>query len=184
MSADRPVSKEDVAVLLASALGQEKSHEVVATAARSLGITRAGFTGDDVRAIFDALVKAEGLVGVVARFAVSRGDVHKLVARASAHDESALAARPEPRSPGKSGADRPPSIPATVDIVHLIAPALGAEKARDAIEAAAGRRGIDTSRGLSHDAALSVLDELTKVEGIVGVVARFAKARFLLNPNG
>ena len=180
MSADRPISKEDVAVLLASALGQEKSYEVVATAARALNITRTGFTGDDVRAIFDALVKAEGLVGVVARFAVSRGDVRKLIAMAPAPDGGAVAARPEPHSRGDARAARSSGSPPAVDIVHLIAPALGVEKAREAIESAAARRGIDLSRGLSHDAALSVLDEMTKVEGIVGVVARFAKARFLL----
>ena len=67
--------------------------------------------------------------------------------------------------------------------MHLIAPALGAEKARDAIEQAAARRGVDVSTGLSHSGALAILDEMTKVEGIVGVVARFAKARFLLSPD-
>jgi hypothetical protein len=42
---------------------------------------------------------------------------------------------------------------------------------------------VDFATGLSHAGALAVLDEMTKVEGIVGVVARFAKARFLLNPD-
>jgi hypothetical protein len=67
--------------------------------------------------------------------------------------------------------------------MDLIAPALGAEKARDAIEHAAARCGVDVSTGLSYDGALSVLDEMTNVEGIVGVVARVAKARVLLKPN-
>jgi hypothetical protein len=35
-------------------------------------------------------------------------------------------------------------------------------------------------QSLTRDEALSVLDELARSEGIVGVVARFAKARFLL----
>ena len=183
MSADRPISKEDVAVLLASALGQDKSDEVVATTAKALGIVQAGYTGENVRAIFDKLVKAEGLVGVVARFAVSRGDVDKLIAKAprtSAQPQQI--GRPEFRVGGMSGSTH--THAPTCDIMHLIAPALGVEKARDAIEAAAARRGVDVATGLSYNGALSVLDEMTKVDGIVGVVARFAKARFLLNPNG
>ena len=182
MSADRPITKQDLAVLLASALGQDKSDEVIATTAKTLGITLPGFRGEDVRAIFDKLVEAEGLVGVVARFAVSRGDVEKLIAK------GAQAAAPQPIGRAEVHVGRAhsgtPTLAPTVDIMHLIAPALGAEKARDAIEAAAARRGVDVATGLSHTGALAVLDEMTKVEGIVGVVARFAKARFLLNPNG
>ena len=178
MSADRPISKEDVAVLLASALGQDKSDEIVASTSRALGITRAGYSADDVRALFDRLVKAEGLVGVVARFAVSRGDVDKLIAKAPR-----VSAEPIGRPDFRVGsAAMPPPPVVRIEIMHLIAPALGAEKARDAIEQAAARRGVDVSTGLSYSGALSVLDEMTKVEGIVGIVARFAKARFLLNP--
>jgi hypothetical protein len=181
MSADRPISTEDVAVLLASALGQDKSDEIVMSTARALGIARHGYTGEEVRAMFDQLVTAEGLVGVVARFAVSRGDVDKLIAKA-AKGAPPQVGRPEYRIGESSTApSSPPPRPERVEILHLIAPALGAEKARDAIEQAAARRGVDVSTGLSHNGAIAVLDEMTKVEGIVGVVARFAKARFLLD---
>lgn len=183
MSADRPLSNEDVAVLLASALGQDKSDEIVMSTARSLGIMRPGFTGEEVRALFDKLGKAEGLVGVVARFAVSRGDVDKLVAKASKAAPPQVG-RPEYRIGMSSTTPSAPSArPERVEILHLIAPALGAEKARDAIEQAAARRGVDLATGLSYKGALAVLEEMTKVEGIVGVVARFAKARFLLDPS-
>ena len=173
MSADRPISKDDLAVLLASALGQHKSEELVAATASRLGLTRPTLSADDVRGIFDTLARTEGLVGVVARFAVSRGDVDKLLARAEATAASPSCGNMQvaASSPGHAG----------FDIVHLISPALGVEKARESVEHAAGRRGIDPRAPLSYDAALSVLDELTKVEGIVGVVARFAKARFLLD---
>ena len=184
MSADRPITKDDIAVLLASALGQDKSDEVVATAARAAGISRTAYVGDDIRGIFDKLVKAEGLVGVVARFAVSRGDVEKLIARVPTQPAKAKAGTPDARSGGREAAP-PQSLPPSVaiDIMHLIVPALGIEKSRDAIEQAAARRGIDLSSGLTYNGALAVLDEMTKIEGIVGVVARFAKARFLLNPH-
>jgi hypothetical protein len=183
MSADRPITKHECAVLLASALGQDKSDEVVATAARGAGIVRTAYTADDVRAIFDKLVKAEGLVGVVARFAVSRGDVDKLMAKAPKTPPPVQIGRPQFRV-GATAPPPPARAPMErVDLMNLLAPALGAEKARDAIEQAAARRGVDVSTGLSHTGALAILDEMTKVEGIVGVVARFAKARFLLNPD-
>lgn len=181
MSADRTISKDEIAVLLASALGQDKSDEVVTTAARALGITRTAYTGEDVRAIFEKLVKIDGLIGVVARFAVSRRDVERLITRAESMVSPQIGRPDFAAAMGSAPARR--GVTATVDILPLIAPALGVEKARDAIEAAAARRGVDIATGLSHTGALAVLDEMTKVEGIVGVVARFAKARFLLNPS-
>jgi hypothetical protein len=185
MSADRPITKDDIAVLLASALGQDKSDEVVASAARAAGISRTAYQGDDIRGIFEKLVKAEGLVGVVARFAVSRGDVEKLIARVPRTPARPHTANSD-RYSGSPDAGSPHSLPPSVaiDIMHLIVPALGTEKARDAIEQAATRRGVDLAKGLTYNGALTVLDEMTKIEGIVGVVARFAKARFLLNPHG
>jgi hypothetical protein len=181
MSADRPISREEVAVLLAPALGHEKSLELVISTARALGVTRAELTPEQVRAVFDKLVTVDGLVGVVARFAVSRGDLGKLLARPAPAISQPQIGRPQFRV-GASAPPRPSAPTATVDIMHLISPALGVEKARDAIEQAAARRGVDIATGLSHDGALAVLDEMSKVEGIVGVVARFAKARFLLTP--
>lgn len=185
MSADRPISKDDVAFLLASALGQHKSDELVASTASALGLTRAAYTASDVRGIFGKLVTTDGLVGVVARFAVSRGDVDKLVARA----EKAAASAARSATDGHGGASpsndaglSPASARGPSEIVLLISPALGLEKAREAIGQAATRRGIDPSVPFSHADALAVLDEMTKVDGIVGVVARFAKARFLLAP--
>ena len=182
MSADRPITREDIAVLLASALGQDKSDEIVASAARAAGISRTSYVADDIRGIFDKLVKAEGLVGVVARFAVSRGDVEKLIARVPKQGSAPQVGHQDLRGGAATAAAQsgPPS--AAIDIMHLIVPALGTEKAREAIEQAATRCRVDLTSGLSYNSALAVLDEMTKVEGIVGVVARFAKARFLLNP--
>jgi hypothetical protein len=180
MSVDRPITRQDIAVLLAPALGQDKSDEVVASAAREAGITRTSYLSDDIRVIFERLVKAEGLVGVVGRFAVSRGDVERLVARVP-RQPAVQVGRPDYGAAAQSAPQSlPPSV--AIDIMHLIVPALGTEKARQAIEQAAARRGVDIATGLSYNGALAVLDEMANVEGIVGVVARFAKARFLLNP--
>ena len=182
MTADRSITRQDIAVLLAPALGQDKSDEVVASAARAAGITRTSYLGDDIRGIFHWLVKVEGLVGVVARFAVSRGDVERLIGRMPKQAPAVQVGRPDFGAATQSAPQTLPP-PVAIDIMHLIVPALGTEKARQAIEQAAARRGVDIATGLSYNGALAVLDEMTKVEGIVGVVARFAKARFLLNPH-
>jgi hypothetical protein len=183
MTVDRPIPKEDLAVLLASALGQDKSDEVIAAAARSLGLPRVAFSGEEVRAIFEVLAKAEGLIGVIARFATSRGDVDRLVAREARRSLPVASGPLDPLIGRPAPTGLPKVCPRVFDLTPLLAPALGAEKARDAIVSAAEFRGLDAS-GLSHASALVVLDEIAKIGGIVGVVARFAKARFLLDNPG
>jgi hypothetical protein len=163
MSAPRPIPRDELAMLLASALGLEKSIEVVLTAARSIGLSGNAYSHEEARAIFEALSQVEGLVGVVARFAVSRGDLEIVLSRA----------------PPSVRAMRTLPAPEEIDLVSLLAPALGTEKARDATLAAAAKLGLDAS-SLSRDGALAVLEDLAQKEGIVGVVARFAKTRFLL----
>jgi hypothetical protein len=167
---DRTISKDELTKLLAPSLGQEKSEEVVVTTARSLGFSPPYFSATEVRALFDRLSRVEGLIGVVARFAVSRGDVETLVEKALTQSSRMLRAK-EPSSTKVRVA--------AVDLLPLLAPALGTEKARDAVTTTAQRLNFDP-QSLTRDEALSVLDELARSEGIVGVVARFAKARFLL----
>lgn len=165
MSDDRTIPRDQVTRLLASALGQEKSEEVVGTAARAHGIAGLAFSPDEVREIFQSLSRSEGLVGVVARFAISRGDVEALVAEAPLSNRQP-SLRPEPKA-------------VAVDLVPLLAPALGTEKARDATEASATKLGIDLTQ-LTREQALLLLDDMAATDGMVGVVARFAKARLLL----
>jgi hypothetical protein len=165
VSSDRPILREDLTVLLSSALGQEKSEEVVVSAARELGYAPStSYSADETRAIFERLSLVAGLVGVVARFAISRGDVEKLAARARPSQQQKVAS-PKPTA---------------TDLIPLLAPAIGVEKAREAIENGCARLGLDP-KSLTSENAIAVLDLLAKAEGIVGVVARFAKARYLLS---
>lgn len=166
----RTIPTSELARLLASALGQEKSSEVIASAAEELSLSGPLYSAPEARAIFERLARTEGLIGVVARFAISRGDVGALVGR----DAGAPCA---PRDDETAEAE-----PEAVDLLPLFAPALGAEKATDSIAAACARLGLDPSR-LTREGALSVLDDLARAEGIVGVVARFAKARFVRAPH-
>lgn len=170
MADERTIPKDELTKLLAAALGQEKSDEVVVSTARSLGCGPLYFSPPEVRALFEALSKAEGLIGVVARFAVSRGDVDALVEKAMTESS---------RHPAAYEHSSAKLRIAAVDLLPLLAPALGTEKARDAVTTTAQRLRFDL-QSLTRDQALTVLDELAQSEGIVGVVARFAKARFLL----
>lgn len=167
---ERTIPKDELTKLLAAALGQEKSDEVIATTARSLGIGPVYFSAGDVRALFTTLSNAEGLIGVVARFAVSRGDVEALVEKAMTESSRHPVAKEHASANLRISA---------VDLLPLLAPALGTEKARDAVTTTAQRLRFDP-QSLTREQALTVLDELAQSEGIVGVVARFAKARFLL----
>jgi hypothetical protein len=169
---EHTISKDELTKLLAAALGQEKSEEVVVSTARSLGLTPPNFSAAEVQALFAMLSKADGLIGVVARFAVSRGDVDTLVERA--RTESSRNLRASDPSSAKLRIT-------AVDLLPLLAPALGTEKARDAVTTTAQRMRLDP-QNLSREQALGVLDALAESDGIVGVVARFAKARFLLEP--
>ena len=85
-------------------------------------------------------------------------------------------------SMGNSVPSEPPPRPgaATVDLVALLAPALGADKAREVVLAAA-RSFRFAPMALSQAQALTVLEQLAATPGIVGVVCRFAKARVLLS---
>jgi hypothetical protein len=168
---DRTITKDELTKLLAAALGQEKSDEVVMATARSLGISPP-FAAGEVRMVFATLSKAEGLIGVVARFAVSRGDVEALVEKAMVQST---------RNPRVNDPSSEKLRIAAVDLLPLLAPALGTEKARDAVTTTAQRMRFDP-QSLSREQALTVLDELARSEGIIGVVARFAKARYLLEP--
>jgi hypothetical protein len=168
MAAEKLIQLSEISVLLSSALGQEKSDELVLSAARDLGFASAsesGYASDEVRAIFEKLSRIDGLVGVVSRFAVSRGDVDRLAARAPISEKKVAVKRPKASA---------------TELIPLLAPAIGVEKAKEAIDSATTRLGLDAN-ALAPEDAVAVLDLLAKSEGIVGVVARFAKARFLLS---
>jgi hypothetical protein len=176
MSDARTIPREQLTRLLASALGQEKSEEVISSAARAQGLSSLSFSPDEVREIFHLLAKAEGLVGVVARFALSRGDIEAVLAEAPISSRDAREARETTDAATVAHAETKATVG---DILLLLAPALGTEKARDATAEAAARLGLDLTN-LTRDEAILLLDDMANVEGIVGVVARFAKARFLL----
>lgn len=159
-----PIKTKAIAALLAPALGQEKGEELVRNAARTLGLDRERFSPDEVRAVFECIARASGLVGLVARFALERGELEELIAQKIARPASVA----------------PPS-PA-IDVLSLLAPAIGYEKARDVVDAAAKELGV-SAEACDRETAILLLEIIGRSDGIVGVVARFARTRVLLEPD-
>ncbi len=176
----RSIKRSQLVGLLAPTLGYEKSDGHVVAAARELGVA----LGHEVRvehvlAILDRLAAAEGLVGVAARFVQVRGELDTMIgaAVASLRPQSMATSTPTQAVP----APRAPSTSRVSfeEIAMFVAPALGDVVARGAVgkhAAALDVRGPEASRA---DAA-RILDAMSQVEGMIGVVASFAKARFLL----
>jgi hypothetical protein len=66
------------------------------------------------------------------------------------------------------------------ELVAFFTSSVGEEKAREAVGAALSRLHFTHKNTLDRVEALAVLDEIALAPGIVGVAARFAKARILL----
>ncbi|MEO8876317.1 MAG: hypothetical protein ABI461_12080 [Polyangiaceae bacterium] len=84
-----------------------------------------------------------------------------------------------------SGASLPPSRSPTgplsvEEIVAFFMSSVGEEKARDVVHAAVVQLHLAHKLTLDRTDALALLDHLAADPGIVGVAARFAKARTLL----
>ncbi len=66
------------------------------------------------------------------------------------------------------------------ELVAFFTSSVGDEKAREAVGAALSRLHLAHKNDLDRAESLRVLDEIAAAPGIVGVAARFAKARILL----
>jgi hypothetical protein len=114
--------------------------------------------------VLELLAADTGVLGAAARYARVRA------ARLSGNMRAASppSSRPKPQ----------PTATAS-QIAELLTPSLGEEKSHEVIKAALDRRGIP-AEGIAYAQALDVLDDLAREAGIVGVTARFAKARLIL----
>ena len=66
-----------------------------------------------------------------------------------------------------------------VELVAMLAESLGSEKALQAVTAGAATLGL-VAADFDREEALRLLDHLAAEQGLVGIVARFAKARVIL----
>lgn len=65
------------------------------------------------------------------------------------------------------------------ELVSMLAESLGTEKALQAVTAGTAKLGLSTA-DFDREEALRLLDHLAAEAGLVGIVARFAKARVIL----
>ena len=172
---------------LATTAGPEKSRHAVHEGLRKLGIETEVLTNSQALELLDMLAEHEGILGITARFVRVRVERCRSL-------PSSLPPAPDssPPSGRVSLVDADPL--ANVDtgmmpvfsrlmLTNLLTGTLGRDVAAAAVHEAADALALpDTA--WTHDQALTVLDAMAEKQGIVGVTARFAKARLLLKQAG
>lgn len=153
----------DLASWLTPMLASDDAEEAVRNAAARLGSRSTTFTETDAERILEELAQAADIVGLAAK---------RAQAKRAARARQAVPGDPAPESRVAG---------ATIDaeqIVTLLAAALGTDKAQKLVSAELQRAGLGDR--LTQADAMRVLETLAAVPGLVGVTARFAKARFVL----
>jgi hypothetical protein len=168
--------------MLAHALGDEKSYEVVTEAAGRLRKSLTSLNTEDAVEILDDLATDSGIIGVAARLARAR-----VTSAANAPESGASPPFSGEYSSGRYVAtlissDAPP--PSSTQrspreqIEAAMAATLGPEKASEVVAEAVAT--LHMPELLDHTQGAQVLDYLCRSEGLTAVVARFAKARYVL----
>lgn len=156
------IRRGDIVEHLASIVGREKAAELVDEAGRTSGAHAAD--PDEAERILDQLATVRGAVGVSARMMRQR------VRGSGAHRV------PEPLRADARGPSTAAEHPNVGRLVGMLAPAVGAERAAELVGEALTSLGKDR-RVLDRAGALAVLESLATRGGLIGTVARFAKAR-------
>ncbi|HEY4102767.1 MAG TPA: hypothetical protein VGM44_02715 [Polyangiaceae bacterium] len=172
-ASNRRISVDQLVELLAPALGREKSHELILACAKSLGHPVDRLTLKQALTLLESLGSDAGIVGISARFAQARLLAPQKKRADSAAPQSSLA------SASESASSRPAATIESDALAALLAHSIGTEKSREVVQLALAQLGIST-RNLSAEQAHAVLECCAKMDGIVGVTARFAKARLIL----
>lgn len=188
------IPRAELVLALAPSLGDEKSAEVINAALAKLGFEEAVLDPAQVDAVLDLLASERGLVGVAARVAKQRSRVFSddptvmLTSESSSSMRRSLWPRntTDPRLYESSSTLRAPSMPPSApsrvrvkDLVRMLAASIGDVKGEEVVKATLARLSLSESE-VSRDEALEVLEILAKEAGVIGVTARFAKARMLL----
>lgn len=153
------IRRGDIVEHLAAIVGREKAAELVDDAARASGAHAAD--PDEASRILDHLAAVRGAVGVSARLMRQR-------VRAAPGHRAPEPVRGETKGPGDH--------PNFGRLVNMLAPAVGEEQAAELVAEAIQALGSDR-RALGRASALAVLEQLASRGGLIGTVARFAKAR-------
>ena len=151
---------------MAASLGEEKSGALWDETVHRLAMPPGEwFTEKQVATVLGALSASSDIVGVAARYARVR------------FNNASLA--PVAAPPPSHRSELADASSVTDDLMSLLAPSLGEEKAREAIQQTSRMLQLP-STGLTRDHALAILEEMAKAPGLLGVAARLGTARFLL----
>ncbi len=188
------IPRAELVLALAASLGAEKSAEVINGALTKLGFAETVLEPSQVDAVLDLLASERGLVGVAARVAKQRSRVFSDDPNAALAGESSSSTRrslwprtTDPRLYESSSStlrapSLPPSAPSKVrvkDLARMLAASIGDARGEEVVKATLARLSLTESE-VTRDQALEVLEILAKEAGVIGVTARFAKARMLL----
>ena len=184
-----PVDRRDIVSLFAPTLGWDKSEELVNGVRYKLCLPRGAMSAAQALTILDELALEPGIVGVTARFLRSRGDLLRNAPPTSERTGVRPVEDPADVSPPSSKVSPrrdPPREEARLDVrelTDLLAGTLGNEKAQEAIAAGAKRLALPEGR-ITHAQASLLFEDLARQPGLVGITARFAKARLMLKLGG
>jgi hypothetical protein len=166
-------SRGSLVELLAPALGTEQSEELVAAAAARLRLSSTRLEVRDALAIFDALSADKGIIGVSARFARARLTHQRETGRVRVSSVP-----PGDSTAGNGSASATPRTWPAAEVVALLAPSLGTERAAEVVNATIAQ--LKLSDPLQPREVVRLLDSLARSAGVVGAVSRFVKTRVML----
>lgn len=168
-----------IAAQLAPTLGWDKSVEAVVGAVRRLGFKDGALGPAERQAILEDLALESGLVGVTARYALSRsGSSRSDMQAVTAPPSSSRAAMTSSIPPESSASVRLAATVGVHEVIALLAPLMGADKAELAVYACLKRLGLPRER-LDREQSARLCDELCRQEGHTGITARFVRPRML-----
>lgn len=179
-----------LAATLAPTLGWDKSVEVITATARRLGIPDGTLGAEERKTILEDLALERGIVGVTARYALSRSGISRADMHALGGPPSSQHPTQAPPSSGAGGASPDSSAAARLattvgvhEVIASISVVLGQDKGEPAVLGAIKRLGLPRER-LDREQTTQLLDDLSRQEGHVGATTRFVRARIMAKFGG
>jgi hypothetical protein len=167
-----------VAAMLAPTLGWDRSVEVVVGALRRLGLKDEDLRNEERRAILEDLAMEAGIVGVTARYALSR------VGGGSRPDHKSVSIPPSSiPTPDSSAAQRLAATLPVHELVAQLATMMGTEKSEATVLAGLKRLDLPRER-LDREQVGRLLDDLGRQEGLVGITVRFVRPKIVARFGG
>lgn len=157
---DKLYDSADLANSLATALGYERADRIVESTLVKLALPRKGLSHDDAMRVLESVAQVDGVVGVAGRIALARAPREAM--SVSGQFRSGL-----------------PSM-TVARMVELFVPSVGNAKAEEVVAAARSKLRIESDT-LTSKQVSEMLDHIAGGAGIVATVARFARARLLLD---